>query len=138
MSSEARVFCRSRPVFDGEFEPNDMIRRIDCEVGETTLYDWAELVKAGYRGAATPHDFPWVVRFTFTGDWYDGFDVAGPAIARRCGGGLVWGWLFDEGVPREVESRPDPGTWPLLRAVQIAFDLLDDFDEQRFRDEIEG
>lgn len=136
MSSEARVFCRTRPILDGELEPNGSIRRISVEVEATSEADLAELRQAGYDGPATPRDLPWVVTFAFTGDWYDGFDAAGPAIARRCGGGLVWGWNFDEGLAREVAARPDPGRWPLCQAVQVALDLGHDYDEAQWRDEI--
>src|SRR5688572_14719031 len=136
MSIETRVFCRTRPALAGDLEPTGDIRRIAFDVERTAPGDWEELRQAGYRGDATPRDFPWVVRFYFTGDWYDGFDAAGPALARRCGGGLVWGWQYRGGKVRQIAARPDPGSWSLLAAVQAAFDLGTDHDEAGWRVEV--
>lgn len=136
MSIETKVFCRTRPVLEGEIEPTGDIRWIAFEVERAGAADWDELRQAGFRGDETPADLPWVVRFSFKGDWYDGFDAAGPALARRCGGGLVWGRQYRSGKVRRVAARPDPGSWTLLAAVQAAFDLGADHDEARWRVEV--
>src|SRR5690606_6407030 len=89
-----------------------------------------------------PGELRWLVAFAMAGDWYDSFEAGGAALARRCGGGVLWSPLRRDRVPAPmVSARPDPGRWTLVEALEHAVWQQTDMDEREWQaeqDELEG
>jgi len=135
MSYEAWVFCRQKPnlpemgeIGDGQF-PFDVRTATNAE-------------RQALKQRWNLDDLPWLVIFHVAGDWFDAFDAGGHALARRCGGGVLWfppsGVLIEDGDNRDfiVAARPDPGDWTLQEALEQAFWLQSDYDQAEWREEV--
>jgi hypothetical protein len=135
MSSEAWVICRSQPDMPEQGELDD--GRAPYTVQATT----AEATRMLSQHAPQHADLRWMVVFEFAGDWFDRFDAGGRALARRCGGGVLWSPLWEgRGVEAIiVEPRPDAtvgGSWTLTEALEHAMWHETDWDEEEWREEV--
>jgi hypothetical protein len=137
MSSEAWVICRVKPSIPPEGEIDDgaasyWVQPTDAEGLRVLSQQAPHLAAAELR---------WTVIIEVTGDWFDSFEAAGRALARRCGGGVLWSPVWEgRGVDAIiVEPCPDAtvgGRWTLSDALNAAFYHQADWDEAEWREEV--
>jgi serine/threonine protein phosphatase PrpC len=88
--------------------------------------DWRRI------GRAPDPTMKWLIDVNCSNTAWVKLDMFAQAVARRCGGGLWWCDLT--GQINEVPSRPDPGTWSLRRAAEVAQEQEADWDEAEWDD----
>lgn len=127
MSIDAFIFTRTKPDLELGDEQVVNIEYVQIlQPRPVEPDDWRRI------GRAPDPTMAWLIDVNCSNTAWVKLDMFAQAVARRCGGGLWWCDLT--GVVNEIPARPDPGTWSLRRAAEVAQEQEADWDEADWDD----